>query len=749
MLSAGLQRTVQLSLKTTKVCVLCLSLILAENTAAYALQAGGVEVRELEVGSVFGSAGGVFLESLEVTQAIQTMSATRQSVNNSVPMIAGKPTIVRAYFYTSTGVTKTIASGQLIGTHTAYPGVTFTVNSLAPASVNVNSTDSLTAKRHDINKSLNFNIKTPDDLTIPGILTLRVGSLKDPNGNSMGCVCYTSSPELVTFRSSPPLRLRLVGFRLIRNGTAYSPDYTRDFAAIKSWLRRAYPIATIESALPDIPDFFYDNAAPQMDLWEPGVQNTCLRAIGVIRQIRNADLSAHPTGLLHEEIFRTHYLGVLHDNGTTALANIGPNYVEGCSNVVPLDAPDPTTIGFAPTGPWSWGWDADGSYGDWKAGHEIGHTLGRLHLESAGRNPPPAAPQVVCVVPTSYVDALRPPKEGMVSPEFPNEPEYVGFDAGDSIPLAAGVTFTSQMQPVPGDWNDVTAYCPYRWINQLTYEGIRERLEEENTCLEESGTTVALPPPPPPAPLPSGSSTPPSPYDPTRVPPTLAVPHGPVPPPFRAVRIARGDFLSVVGFVNFKTGKGNIQSVQRLKETVVESPSTKESQVHLRISDKKGNQMDIPIAVRRGTSYSPKSEKATLGLVEAIIPVGPSMPNIAEVVKIEMVLSGKPTSEPFAALAVSANKPVVRSISFQFDARQPKLSWVAEDEDDSKGATLTYTVQLSTDGGVKWQTLAVGLTKPELLMDPKRLQGFQTVKVRVIASDGFNESKERSETIAF
>ena len=65
-----------------------------------------------------------------------------------------------------------------------------------------------------------------------------------------------------------------------------------------------------------------------------------------------------------------------------------------------------------PTGPSTFGWDSDGSYGDWYGGHELGHTFGRFHAEFCGASGGAAYP-------------------------FPNgqlsdaDEAYVGIDVGD------------------------------------------------------------------------------------------------------------------------------------------------------------------------------------------------------------------------------------------------------------------------------------------------------------------------------
>jgi hypothetical protein len=53
------------------------------------------------------------------------------------------------------------------------------------------------------------------------------------------------------------------------------------------------------------------------------------------------------------------------------------------------------------------------------------------------------------------------------------------------------------------------------------------------------------------------------------------------------------------------------------------------------------------------------------------------------------------------------------------------------------GASPTYTVQVSTDGGTTWQTMAFALREPRAVLDRQALEGNQEVLVRITSTDGF------------
>ncbi|BDC46029.1 hypothetical protein PTKU15_93260 [Paraburkholderia terrae] len=144
---------------------------------------------------------------------------------------------------------------------------------------------------------------------------------------------------------------------------------------------------------------------------------------------------------------RTHYYGLVSDGGF---------FMRGCAAGIP-STPAPDTVASGPTGPGSWGWDFDGSYGDWYGGHELGHTFGRLHPGFCGESQ----------------DDLNnyPYDNGQLGG---SDSSYAGFDVGDpanGLPMVA-------LQGV--QWHDVMTYCNFQWLSAYTYQAIRLRLLAEN-----------------------------------------------------------------------------------------------------------------------------------------------------------------------------------------------------------------------------------------------------------------------------
>ena len=76
---------------------------------------------------------------------------------------------------------------------------------------------------------------------------------------------------------------------------------------------------------------------------------------------------------------------------------------------------------------------------------------------------------------------------------------------------------------------------------------------------------------------------------------------------------------------------------------------------------------------------------------------------------------------------------------------QQTITWTAADADHNP---LAYMVQYSTDGGVTWSILAANLTDPTFSFDGDYLPGSDHGIIRVIATDGFNNTSVDSNQIS-
>jgi hypothetical protein len=358
----------------------------------------------------------VALDGLEVTQEVQDL-------DHSVPLVAGKTTIVRAYLSYPQPVS---VRGELHVAR-AVTGPWQSVVSLGPAELDPSraggSLPQLRSRRRELAHSLNFRL--PAELTGAGTLWLRLGAVHRTTGTALPSLAGVTT-RTVTFRRAAPLRLRLVRLRYTLGSPprTHEPSET-DVTLIASWLRRAYPIARLDLTTTTA----QAAPAPPFEAAQINAQLISLRAVDVA------------TGT----DARTHYYGMVADSGF---------FMRGRASDIP-QRPRPGTVASGPTGPGSAGWDFDGSYGDWYGGHELGHTFGRFHAEFCG----------------AVGGAPYPFPDGQLS--GPDE-RHVGIDVGDP---ARGLP----MRILPGPTtHDVMTYCDNEWLSSHTYGGILDRLAAED-----------------------------------------------------------------------------------------------------------------------------------------------------------------------------------------------------------------------------------------------------------------------------
>lgn len=361
----------------------------------------------------------VRVRGAEVVQCVQDIS-------NSVPLIAGKTTIVRVYLDPAS-VSKTGPfTGELAWTRGG--GDTFlpAINSIR---LNPQSPVSLTEQREELDKSLNFRL--PAAAIAAGTLSLRISRIFQPGGADVPVAPISIAP--VTLSAAPPLRIRVIGLRY-KDGAATITPAALHFSFLRSFLQRAYPVASVE----------WSHIVVDADFGAPFNDSTVDRANAQIAALRSREVSSGVDP-------RTHYYGLVDDNG-------GRNFMRGKAFAIP-GTPQPDTVASGPAGtPNGFAGDRDASYADWYGAHELGHTFGRYH---------PGFP---------------PGQQDASDPHFPYEDgclsspdnKYVGVDTGDndlSLPASA----------LPGlKYHDVMTYADNQWVSAYTYQAILARLAEED-----------------------------------------------------------------------------------------------------------------------------------------------------------------------------------------------------------------------------------------------------------------------------
>ena len=188
---------------------------------------------------------------------------------------------------------------------------------------------------------------------------------------------------------------------------------------------------------------------------------------------------------------------------------------------------------------------------------------------------------------------------------------------------------------------------------------------------------------------------------------------------------AKRTLISVVATVNLTKKEGEIKYVNPLPQGEA-SRTEPDSPVMLRVKGADGQVLhEYPVSVKP-LSDTPGPDH--LGLVDVALPVD------ADARAVELSIAGR-TVDTFQA---SATPPEVRGITRAAAERDTlSIAWEAE---AGTGDDHTYNVQVSTDDGRTWQTLAVGLATPEVTIDRNQFYGAENVLVRVIATDGFRSS---------
>jgi hypothetical protein len=383
-----------------------------------------------------GSAGQNLVATLlEVTQSVQTLT-------NSVPLIAGKSTYVRLYARAENVPLIPQVSASLIGFRHIpfFPPIPIGV--LQPVNpggrINVRLSPSRDVRDHAFLFQLPASWRS-------GTVELR--GVVDP-GNQIpeSTTSDNTVSTTVTFRSNPPMRYNLFDVRYPDAG-----NIGFDRFMLISWVGRTYPVAshnvklrTLSTSL-DWPD---DRCTCTRDT-NGNCTNTgtcpndpsrtctadsncgCGRLNNLLRLIRTIDLVlGFVLGGFHPD---ARYYGMVSDAG---------GFMRGCS---PGAA---SRVASGPTGSGTWGWDTDGSYGDWYGGHELGHAFGRPHATCCGATGSASFPHAGCQVGTGASGAY-------------------GFDVG-----------WRAVYPTP-QWKDFMSYCDFQWTSDFTFTQILARLDLE------------------------------------------------------------------------------------------------------------------------------------------------------------------------------------------------------------------------------------------------------------------------------
>jgi hypothetical protein len=631
-------------------------------------------------------------DGVEVTQAIQDMA-------HGVPLIAQKRTVARVYLSVG-GLDPVTVSGVIRVRRVGSSGLGTAIRAQAPLTIDPALNGNLRLERESETRSLNFIL--PRQVLTAGQWEVRLSSLNRVQPHR-ALVVPSDARRTITFMASPPLRVRLIGIRFQAGATTVTPT-ALDFTLIQSWLGRAYPVASVEWSQVTVD-------GPSAWPFEAPTINAFVRAI------RTADVAGGVDA-------RTHYYGLVGDNGAAT-------FMRGLASGIPTTA-DPTTVASGPCGGSTFGWDTDGSYGDWYTGHELGHTFGRFHAEFCGAGGG---------APFPFTDGQLSNADGA----------FVGFDVGD---IANGLP----LRALPGTaWHDVMSYCVNQWISSFTYTGIRTRLVAEDAMAgaplpasrrrsgakRASGRGGAMP---------SGTIHVVATLNVTQrtgelrhVTPVAAIPPGQAAlasgRPRRRARAGTGAGAAPTILLRL-FGKGDALIAEYVAPFIPDACRD--------AGDDVSGSIDVFVP---GAAAATRLELLLEGVVvdtfASAAAAPPAVSNIRASTPARAPARGRRTGLPRAARTggpasddadadpVLSWTPAVpagrgpRAASRRAGARTPAAGGTAA------GAGTRYTVQVSVDGGTTWQTVGYGLTEPQVRIDRTVLGDAETVKVRVTATTGF------------
>jgi hypothetical protein len=311
----------------------------ASNTVNFAPVANGTVVK---------------LIGMEITQATQ-------DVNNSVRLIAGKPTVVRLYF-TTTGATTLIENvrGDISGFQEG-GNTPFLAQSVG--TTNIDTTQNLGAKRLSLAQSLNFVLSS--DFYQQGLTHFRVERLnvEGPGGATLacdGCVQWDAS-----FNRARPLNLVVVPFFYMKSNL--TADAGATLIGGLGYLNNVFPLTG---------NFPTDTSGINVTILQTRPTDLILardndRMLYALQNILD-DLLSQSGNTLPAD---THILGVA-PSGSGGVANM-----PGTAAFGDIRAIESTT--FPATDPEFYG-------AIWA--QEIAHNFGRMHVSTSHNEQPPSDP---------------------------------------------------------------------------------------------------------------------------------------------------------------------------------------------------------------------------------------------------------------------------------------------------------------------------------------------------------------------
>jgi hypothetical protein len=282
---------------------------------------------------------------------------------------------------------------------------------------------------------------------------------------------------------------------------------------------------------------------------------------------------------------------------------------------------------------------------------------------------------------------------------FPFAGGHIGDTFSENQGVDVGDASLSPMAPLAvydwPTWTDVMTYCDNEWLSSYTYNGILRNLcnNDRPNCPDRAQLTRA--------------------------------------PAVR--KRGNGPRLAVQGEIDLNKDRVKLDPMSELSGlTLTERP--KRSRYAIVLRDERGKVIrTFPFEPKEVSDQPPGVRRATIDEV---------VPFAKRTARIQITGGGK----VLASRVVTEYGPVVdlRSLASSHLTDPLKLRWRAHDGDRDR---LLFTVQYAADGR-HYVTLAAGLRKRKLRVDPATLPGGDRARFRVIATDGVLTNVDRSERVS-
>ena len=567
---------------------------------------------------------------LEVTQAVQDPT-------NSVVLVDGKRTFVR--FHVRSATSAVSATARLSGIRgSTRLGTLYPIN---PGGViNIIAAPD----RGQINDSFLFELPR-------GWLSGTVNLLAELNPYHVpeeSSYADNAWALPITFAVTDPLRVALHNVQYRGASGAIFKARRFDERILLSYLRRAYPISSLDAIVRTTSDF---------DVNGPFARDIA----GASGHARNVVAShAVNTG------GRRMQLAMVTDMGGFMRGATGWN-IDGVWETA------------SPTGGGNYGWDFDGSFGDWYMAHELGHALGRPHIGNNIFN------NINCGAAWEPANGYWPYVDSQIGPK--NEARFYGFDPGGYVDEVVGASSFLPMRVLPPTNTDFMSYCENQWISDFTTTNLRNSIN--------SRFPAAL---------------------------TLARPEA------ADVASATGDFLRLYGTIS-AAGAAVLDEVKRVPWVPVAS-TLGSGGYAIRLFGAANAQL---------ASYTFDAPTATLESGEIARGISHNVNYVAGTRRIGIFDFG--AGQEIGSMAVSANAPTVFGLTYLPSAPLPAsgpvtLTWSSSDAD---GDPLKHEIWYSADNQASWRMLANGITGTTHTLDTSELEGTNGALAaffRVFAWDG-------------